>query len=174
MITIQRPDLDWSKVTSVYSDGGVIGKNPSNIGGTWAFCYVGELGARIHGQAGTVAPDLVGLPTITNNMTELLALLLAIEQLPAGWAGDLYTDSLITLRRFHRPRRAKFAGIPDVIRDRVIAAVERLGQLTLHLLNGHPTKDELAAGISKRGCPVSVHNVWCDKACGEAAKAFTA
>lgn len=41
------------------------------------------------------------------------------------------------------------------------------------LLQGHPTKADLACGIGKkRNLPVSIHNVWCDEACGKAAREF--
>lgn len=155
---------------SVYTDGGVIGLNPSMIGGTWAFCYVDAGGKRRHDAAGIVRPADVGLPTITNNLTELLAAVMALESLPEGWTGTMYTDSLITLYRVqgfqpNRRRPAKFNGIPGFLRDRLKIAVGRLGAFSLVLLGGHPTKADLARGARLGGLPVSAHNVWCDRAC---------
>jgi hypothetical protein len=46
------------------------------------------------------------------------------------------------------------------------AAVARLGKIEVILLQGHPTKEDLANGLGKkRQLPVSEHNVWCDEAC---------
>ena len=39
-------------------------------------------------------------------------------------------------------------------------------------LDGHPTTAQLASGVGKRGGPVSEHNKWCDRACGEQARKF--
>jgi ribonuclease HI len=163
--------LDWSNIAAVYADGGVIGPNPSAAGGTWAFCFVDAAGDRLWGASGHVTPAEIGLPAVTNNLTELLALLLALEPLPAGWAGRVFTDSLVTLRRF-TPGGKKFAGIPADLVGRVIDARTRLGAYSLTLLGGHPNRAELAAGVRKDGLPVSAHNVWCDKRCGEEAAAF--
>jgi hypothetical protein len=41
----------------------------------------------------------------------------------------------------------------------------RLGTVVPVLLDGHPTQAQLAAGVGKRGHPVSAHNVACDRAC---------
>ena len=158
----------------MYADGGVIGKNPSEVGGTFAFCYVTENGGRLTGIGGHVTPDEIGLPRVTNNVTEFLALLLALEQLPDGWAGPVYTDSEITSCRFSKGRRSKFNGVPDALRDRLFAVMDRLGQYVVGLLAGHPNKRELAAGRRADGMPVSLFNVWCDKRCAVAAEEFRA
>ena len=172
--TIGRPAVDWERVRAVYADGGVVGRNPSPEAGTWAFCYADAAGERVFGTAGHVTPAEVGLPAATNNLTELLAVLLALEQLPDGWGGAVFTDSLVTLRRVRDARRAKFKGVPGHVRDRVFAARDRLGKLTFTLLGGHPSRKELAAGVRADGMPVSVHNCWCDSECGRAGEAYRA
>lgn len=155
--------FDFRPVARVYTDGGVIGPNPSERGGTWAFCYVDASDLMIQGWGGRVTPAEVGLPTITNNLTELLAMLFAYEALPDGWKGDVYTDSLITLRRFSAGATA-FEGIPDDLVTRVVQQRTRIWQAKLTLLAGHPTRKHLAAGL-KNGYPVSKHNEWCNKRC---------
>jgi len=158
-------------VQCVYSDGGVKGNNPSNRGGSWAFVYVAEE-KLTHSDSGIVKPTEIGLPNVSNNVTELVGLLLALEPLPDGWSGDVFTDSLVTLRRFDS-MTAKMNGIPDFLANRVRAVVDRMNY-RLTLLAGHPTKEHLKAGFkikdSGNKYPVSRWNVLCDSLCGEALK----
>jgi ribonuclease HI len=171
---ITRPELDWSRVAAIYTDGGVVLVNPSPIGGTWAFCYVGFDGERIYGTGGSLTPADVGLPWVSNNLTEHLAILHAIEQLPERWSGPVYSDSLNAIRTFRQPIPDKRpTWIPDAIWQRRCAALNAVGNLDFTLLGGHPTKAELAAGKRKDGKPVSTHNAWCDTRCGEEAAKMT-
>lgn len=159
-----------ASVEQVYTDGGVKGANPSEFGGSWAFVYVRQ-NTVIHEDSGIVLPSDVGLPTVSNNVTELVAVLLALEQLPDHWGGAVFTDSLVTLRRFES-MTAKVNGVPGFLVDRVRAVVARL-DYALNLLGGHPTKDDLNRGHRLKnngspGLPVSQFNVMVDKMCGEA------
>ena len=156
---------------SIFSDGGVLGRNPSTAGGTWAWCHVRD-DEIVRSASGIVTPDEIGLPTVTNNLTELLALLLAYESLPAedseGCVG--HTDSQVTMFRF-RPKCKKYEGVPSALVNRVKAVVLR-HQPKIVLLGGHPSQAELRAGMGKRGLPCSKWNCWCDDACNKRAKAF--
>lgn len=154
-------------IIAVYADGGVIGINPSPVGGTWAWCHVNAAGERIQTASGIVRP-WGNMKAITNNLTEMIALVLALEALPAGWSGQIYSDSKITLGRVFLNWRCD--GIPMALQARMHVATDRLGVYQWWLLDGHPTRAQLAAGIGKRGQPVSEHNVWCDHACCEQAK----
>lgn len=158
-----------------YCDGGVCGPNPSALGGTWAWCHVLRTGPDDEGyrktwSAGAITPEEAGLPAITNNLTELIAAVYCLEDLPDGWGGLLHTDSRITLCRVVKKplgrKPAAMHGIPQWLQDRLHAVKARLGNYTVVLLGGHPTRAELAAGLQKDGYPVSVHNVWCDQECG--------
>ena len=64
----------------IFCDGGVIGPNPSPIGGTWAWCWVHD-DVMIKHEYGVVEPCDLGLTKITNNHTELLAAVRALESL---------------------------------------------------------------------------------------------
>jgi ribonuclease HI len=155
-------------MTDLYCDGGVIGANPSLIGGTWAFCIV-EAGVRVLERSNVFVPE-EGLPEITSNFTEMLALVSGLRALPTGWAGTVYSDSQITLGRAFDGW--KWTNIPDWLRHDYERARMRLDWANIKhvLVQGHPTKAELAAGIGASGRPVSEHNVWCDKACGAKGK----
>lgn len=170
--------MTTSVIAAVFTDGGVIGKNPSEVGGTWAFCHVGADGKRLRDGCGVVQPSDVGLPAVTNNLTELLAAVLALEGLPEEWEGTFHTDSLVTLYRVRGYQRgekpSKFNGIPDSIRSRLESAVDRLGRFTCMLLGGHPSKKDLARGSRADGTPVSIHNVYCDQICSTQARKFLA
>lgn len=158
-------------IVSAYADGGVIGANPSSIGGVWAWCHVDEAGRRIATDSGVTLPR-ASLPLITNNLTEMIALVRCLEALPAGWSGTVYSDSQVTLGRLFQGW--KMNGIPPVLMRQGSAAVERLRTIHWILLDGHPTKAQLAAGIGKRGNLVSEHNVWADAECNRRAREYQA
>jgi ribonuclease HI len=151
-------------IISLYTDGGVIGRNPSDIGGTWAWCGVDETGTRVLEESGRVQ----AFRPITNNHTEQIAIVKALEAMPEGWTGKLYTDSFVAMVRVFF--NGKTRNLPINIIERTQAAVKRLGKVKPVLIAGHPNKSELANGIGRKGLPVSEHNVWCDNACKEQAK----
>jgi ribonuclease HI len=157
------------EVVELYADGGVILKNPSNVGGLWAWCGVNAKGERVIEKSGAI-PAGEGR-TISNNHTEQIAITLALEAMPDGWSGTVYSDSMIALGRIFKNWSER--NLPRNVSMRSKAAVARLGEIKTVLLQGHPTKADLACGIGKkRGLPVSEHNCWCDKACGKAAKEY--
>lgn len=166
--------IDLDKVTEVYADGGVIwdgSPGASTIGGTWAFCFVDSEGNRIFELAGVLQSTPTG--HVTNNWTEQVAIVKALENLPEGWSGLVCSDSQVALGRVFKGWREK--NLPRNISDRSKAAVSRLGTIETKLLQGHPTKADLECGIGKkRGYPVSIHNIWCDEACGIAGKEYVA
>jgi ribonuclease HI len=170
-------------IVAVYCDGGVIRSNPSPYGGVWAWVAVAADGGRLAEASGVLEapPGTV----VGNNYAEYVAAVLALEARPAGWAGTLYSDSELTLRRLCRvwqrgPQRveqealAPLRGIPAAWRTRGAAAVARLGTFRGVLLGGHPPAAALRAGADYRGFPVSVHNVYVDRLCRQAAAAYQA
>lgn len=156
---------------ALFADGGVICANPSAVGGTWAWRRV--CGALLHQHSGVITPQQANLPAITNNLTEMLAVVRGLQALPSAWTGTIYSDSQITLGRVFLGW--KWKNIPLWLHHEYQQARARLvnwEKIQWVLLQGHPTKAELAAGVGSRGYPVSEHNVWCDKACGERAAEF--
>jgi ribonuclease HI len=164
------------KIKSVYADGGVIGSNPSAIGGTYAYRLIeedGQLGHYIDGAFVLTARENGG--PVTNNQTEMLAVLSALELVPDDWAGILYSDSQVTLGRVFMGW--KWANVPQFMHEKYKAIRARLTHfedIRFTLLDGHPTKAQLQAGKGKRGGPVSEHNVWCDHACTGAGEKYLA
>lgn len=158
-------------VTALYTDGGVILKNPSTYGGTWAYVHLNGDGVVIRERSGVVLPARWQLEAITNNFSELLALTYALLPLPDGWSGTVYSDSQCSLGRLFWGYK-KWKGIPDELREMAEANVKRLGAVEAILLDGHPTKAQLALGIGKRGNMVSAFNVRCDDLCTEQARRF--
>jgi ribonuclease HI len=157
------------RVVAIYADGGVIHKNPSPIGGTWAYCLVDEHDERFE-RAGGVVPATGGR-LITNNQMEQIAIVRALEEMPPGWSGLVCSDSKIALGRVFEGWSAR--NLPNNVAKRSALAVARLGKIEPVLLQGHPTKLDLQKGIGARsGRPVSKHNVWCDKECQRQAKRF--
>lgn len=156
----------------LFVDGGVIKINPSPIGGTWAARLL-EAGQVLQESSGVITPEEARMPTVSNNLTEMLALVRGLELLPPDWRGTVFSDSQVTLGRAFMGWNWK--NVPRWLYDAFGAQATRLihwKQINFVLLDGHPTKAQLEAGLGKRGHPVSEHNVWCDAACGEAARKF--
>lgn len=159
-----------AELLAVYCDGGVVSKNPSTIGGTWGWCAVNSADERVIERAGFV-PTTLARTLITNNHTEQIAIVLALEAMPTGWSGTVYSDSQIALGRIFKGYACR--NLPMVIQTRTQAALRRLGVLKYVHLSGHPTKQELMQGYSDRHetrLPVSIHNKWCDEAATQVAE----
>lgn len=160
-----------SPVVRVVADGGCRLKNPSDVGGMWAFRHIDDEGRVTRQSYGVIlVEDVFPLTTVTNNLTETLALLLALEALPDAWNGLVCSDSQNAIRVFQNPNKDREHLTADVL-ARCRAVCKRLGKLSFKLLCGHPTKDEIRrmeAGetvVGERGYPYCLHNVWCDTAC---------
>ena len=155
---------DW-----LFTDGGVIYDNinyPSRslFGGGWAWIRVkdGEIVAQ---DSGVLTPHLAKLRTITNNMTELYAMIHGLANLPKDWQGTVVSDSQVTLNR--RLPGAKMNEVPEKFAAYARRHFARyLRSCRWVLVDGHPNDDQLESGIGKRGGPVSKWNVLCDKECG--------
>ena len=159
-------------MSALYCDGGVIDRNPSPVGGTWAFCLVAE-GLRVSEGSGVITPLEAELPGITNNLTEMLAVVRGLQSLPFIWRGVVLSDSQITLGRVFMGW--KWKNIPAWLHQEFQVERKRLvnwERIRYTLLQGHPTRAELGAGVGSRGYPVSEFNVWCDHECGRQAEAY--
>lgn len=159
-----------SNIVAAYCDGGLIvapGQKPgaSPHGGTWAYVLVGAGDQVIGTGSGLLLASDLGDP-VGNNTAEFQAAAMLLRALPDGWSGTIGCDSRVTIGRLHDGWERN--GIPEGLSALADHHLRRLGALTWVLLDGHPTKAQLAAGIGKRGNPVSPHNVLCDKLCGEA------
>jgi len=168
-VFICKPLPDNTNIDEVYTDGGVIGRNPSKIGGTWAAVFIrgGEVLAE---RSGAILPSDIGMDDVENNITETIAILLALETLPIGWNGTLFGDNLNSIRRAEHPEKIK-AVVPKFIKDRMIA-VRGILEPKFVLLGGHPTIAEVEAGVRADGKRVSKWNVMADKLCCRAAADF--
>lgn len=153
----------------LYCDGGIIGRNPSKFGGTWAWCLI-RGGRKIRYGSGIVTPKDIGMPFVTNNLTELLAAVRALES--TGELLTLWTDSKVTMYRLQNGLRRNDSSVPPWLRKRT-QKLHNNQQWQIKLVAGHPTKEELTDGKSKRnGLIVSVWNVWCDRECSQLAAKF--
>lgn len=163
----------------LYTDGGVIKKNPSPYGGTWAFVLTDENGNVVNEMSGLLTNEQNG-QAVTNNVTELYAvtrgvILLPDDSLPV----HIYTDSRVTQRRVFN-RNASLAGVPEWLRLDLNCARTVLKARNSHswdcstLLAGHPSLADLKRGWKKNGGLVSPYNVRCDALCNEEAKRFLA
>lgn len=152
----------------LFADGGLCGANGSATAGTWAYVIVQDC-QRVESGSGVLTAATIGLPTISNNVTELYALCKGMRALGEGWRGTICSDSHVTLcRRFPT---AKMEGVPEpLIRFARCQFSRFVRTCNWVLLDGHPTRAQLAAGVGKRQGPVSQWNVWCDKECTKQAK----
>lgn len=156
----------------LYTDGGVILKNPSTIGGTWAYILIDEDGETvIHKDSGYVTHrDMCSDGTVTNNQTELLAMVKGLRCLPYDWVIEVCCDSEITLGRIFKG--FSFNNIPAwLLRDTIAEKRRlRLSAFEYTLMDGHPTLEQVRKGTGKKGHVTSKWNVWCDKECGRQAQ----
>jgi ribonuclease HI len=179
-------------VTSVWTDGGVLLSNPSRIGGTAAFRMVDAADNVVLERCFLYVPFLTPwhphIPNVTmlrwphaqisNNVTELEAVLQAFFVLPGGWSGTVYSDSKITLGRVFSGYQLK--GIDADRAGMLFSRKECLGSLSSVLVAGHPTQRELSIGYKDKKLEgggtvrylVSRHNVACDQMCTAAAAAY--
>lgn len=154
-------------IIALYADGGVIGRNPSTIGGTYAYRILDDKGCVVEQGCRSISPSSMNMgASVTNNQTEMLAILEGIKHLPDDFDGTIYSDSNVTLGRLFR--KWKWTNIPEWMKDIFKQETRRLinwKKVQGTLVQGHPTKDELEIGMGHKGYPVSEHNVWCDSAC---------
>lgn len=156
----------YTNIVALYCDGGLVGNNPSPVGGVYAWCGVDKDDQRVIGGRGFVpAPEG---RTVTNNHTEQIAIIIALEAMPEDWRGKLYSDSKIALGRVFENWRK--IGLPRNIIERTDRIRDKINRVHPIHLDGHPTLKQLREGIGKRGNPVSKHNVWCDSVCTELAR----
>lgn len=165
-----EPDILISardRIAILFTDGGVIQENSSPYGGSWAFVGTDDAGERLLEDAGLVIVPAGKL--ISNNTTEFMAATRALEAMPEGWCGKVFTDSENVVKRFKAMLkygfRATLDGLPRNARERGFAALNHVAEVEWIHCDGHPTKAELAIGLSKKGRVVSIHNVRCDQLC---------
>lgn len=161
---------------SLYTDGGLLGSNPSSRAITWAWCRV-EQGVRVDEEAGWIrATELpvraeTGFHEGTSNQAEFFAALRALESLADGEIVSVYCDSQVTIDRYNG--RGGLNGIPPLWRVRMNQALRRHGGSSWHHVDGHPSATrkgpdgmtDLQRGHKLNGDPVSEHNVYCDMLC---------
>lgn len=154
----------------LYTDGGVVLKNPSTIGGTWAWCLVEDDKVILH-DSGHITPKQMKSVTVTNNQTELLAVIAGLSGVRDDEIVEVRSDSEITLGRVFKGYA--FNNIPTWILTALKNEKARLTnfkKFTYELMDGHPTQEQVERGIGKKGHVTSKWNVWCDEECKRQAR----
>lgn len=157
---------------TLYTDGGVIQRNPSPFGGTWAWVLVDDDEIQDQGW-GIIAPDIMGVLFVTNNQTELLAVIMGLKSLYKDEIAHICSDSEITLGRLFRG--SPFNNIPKWMINGLYkekARLEHFSRFTYELMDGHPTQEQLRSGKGKKGHTTSKWNVWCDQKCNQLASEY--
>lgn len=156
--------VDFINPIALYADGGIVGKNGSPKAGTWAF-RVTQNNLVVKEDSG-ILRYTDDTPHISNNVTELLAVIEGLKSLEPEWCGTIYSDSKITLGRVFCSWA--MMNIPEWLILELNKQKRRLlnfSIFTYGLLSGHPTKAHLNKGTGKNGHLVSIHNQWCDEEC---------
>lgn len=84
----------------LYVDGGVTTKNPSPFGGTWAFIIIKPDLSIYQSGYGAFRPGVFGLNTVTNNQTEMYAMLRGLQAVPGNCDKlTIFSDSMVTIGR---------------------------------------------------------------------------
>lgn len=155
----------------LYTDGGVIFKNPSPYGVTCAFALVKD-DRLIHKESYLI----VGNDLTTNNQSELLAIVFGLEFLHfinENSVAEVCSDSEVSIRRTFLG--GSMNNVPQWIQNRLLNAQEALkcwNKFSYTLLGGHPTRISLKKGTNAKGQPVSKWNVLCDELCRQESQKF--
>lgn len=165
-----REEKKISHPLKLYTDGGVISKNPSPYGGTWAWVLVRD-DQEIKRRSGILDANrhVLGFDgcLVTNNQSELFAIVDGLFYLPSGCGVfEICSDSSVSLGRVFRG--SSFNNIPGWMQTELIRMKRKFPNwkdVSYTLLDGHPTKAHLASGVGKRGHPVSKWNKLCDDLC---------
>lgn len=157
-------------MTDLYTDGGLLLRNPSPLGCTAAFVAVRE-GVAVEQMAWRMDCSQLGVVEVSSNTAELLAAIFALRWVGVeepGWAGTLHTDSEVTATRLRRAQvglKWNMGSVPWRMSTWFRDAMRKVGKFEVIELGGHPTRADLAAGVNKYGLPVSRWNVLADKLC---------
>jgi hypothetical protein len=117
--------------------------------------------------------------TVTNNNTELHAIVRGLQAMPHGWTGEVWTDSWVTITRIQRLARDKAEQINGETEARLLEAaraLRRCGPIKLVHVKGHATVEDLKAGTysgdrgKRNPRRTSKFNAWCDEECGRVIK----
>ena len=155
------------KVTHIYCDGGVLGRNPSKFGGTWAFVCVRD-DEVVEEQSGVV--ETIPGRLFTNNWSEQIAIIKALENMPEQWSGVVCSDSKVALGRTFQGWKCN--NLPSNIGKRMRSCLKPLGKVTWQHVGGHPTKEDLHRGRNLSGDLVSKWNVRADELCNLEVKKY--
>lgn len=139
-----------SHIVAIYTDGATIGNNPSKLGGAWAWCAVDIHNDMIANDSGIVYAPKTRI--VTNNQIEQIAIVKALEAMPEGWSGIIYSDSMIAMGRVFKGfgKNPTNKNLPPNIIRRTLEAVARCGKLTAIHVKGHSG---------------NIYNEWCDEEC---------
>jgi ribonuclease HI len=172
-------------ISAIFSDGGLVGRNPSREGGSWAWCGVSKDGEHIREQSGylltknATCPGYtrVGSDVVTNNDVEFWAALRALENMPDGWSGVLASDSQITIQRLKDCRDGVvITAFRNEWYKRASDAFKRLGTIKFVHVGGHPTQAQMADGQRENSdgtvTRVNRHQQWADDRCTELRKSY--
>ncbi len=156
----------------LFTDGGTVKKNPSLLGGTWAWCLVSG-DEVVTSACGVVGPFDLGSNLVTNNDTEAFAAIRGLQfmwdKFQGEWTGEWWTDSKVTL---HRLSTSDPLNLPAWARRRIMSLRKKRTWTTV-LCAGHATKRELEQGFRERNkLPTSVWNNYVDEMCQQAAWDF--
>ncbi len=142
--------------THLYVASGLIGSNPSMIGGTYAWRLVFEHQDPF-GVAAVLPMSAIGGP-VTNNQAEMVALLAGLEQVSEAFCGEIHSQSMVTLGRAFQGW--KWTNIPNWMHEAYRLQRSRL--VHWQRIDYGLTNDQ------------NEHIKWCLQACRETGDAYMA
>lgn len=143
-----------SPIVVIYTDGATIGRNPSQVGGAWAWCGCDVFGKRVVENSGIVLrtrkyPELSHY--VSNNHMEFYAVGNALSYLPDGWSGKVITDSMVNISRFRNAGQRKLP--------------KNTPYHWVHWFWKHLSRLGKVEAIWVKGHSIHKHNNWCDAEC---------
>lgn len=135
---------------SLWTDGGLLSRNPSKIGGTWAWVRVNEKLEIENQSSGILLPKHLNTEArvyteVTNSHSEITAIYRGLRELPDDWIGEIVTDSKLCIswltQKDRLGERLVWKNCPDWLQERVIQEQNRIygsgGHLKYRHVDGH-------------------------------------
>ena len=163
-----------NQILAGFCDGGVMGSNPSKLGGTWAWCHIGAGNERIATKSGMIKTIPGKRDEITNNEMELAAMIYLLQSFPERWSGQVFTDSRLTVLRIkavQNGRSTREISMKSIVL--IKAALDRLSTVEVYWLPGHSREPFPFLVYGLGTVDVNPHNRWCHQACDDAKTAQT-
>lgn len=154
-------------IQSIWTDAGLLSRNPSDKGSVWAGVYVGQGGNVLMTKKGHLLCNQT-LPSITSHVAELYAIIRALDSVPSEWTGEVYSDNETAIGWYFQTYKVN--ALPALVLREMLTSRNRLfnfPKIEFAVCKSNPTQKELMykRALDGTDMPVSIYNKMADKIC---------